>query len=516
VAIEAGSVVGDYQVIGVLGAGGMGKVFQVRNTLTGRIEAMKVLLPDLTGDPDLADRFLREIQVLASLSHPNIASLHTALRFENQLLMLMEFVEGRTLEDRLKEGRVPVAEAVNYISQALSALSFAHKRGVVHRDVKPANLMLTAGGVVKVMDFGIARAAGDRRLTMTGAPLGSLHYMSPEQIGGAETVDARSDVYSVGVSLYELVTGQRPFEGNSQFSVMAAHLEKDARPPISIDPSLPALLNEIILTAIRRDPEQRFQNADAFRNALGSVAGTALPQAKAPAPKSRRALWATVGALCVVAVLVAAVEFWPSRRADAGEPPPVTAPAAATPAAEAAPPAPSPAEPAPPASEPAVSSPARDAAPAPVVADTPKQPTRDVRPVASRPIPTPPPSQVVAAPAPAPPAVQQPPAPVADAQSQPSAVPDPVARRAELQQLRESLAQLSGRANGIRNTLQNLQRTQAASGLGLRRDWAEAATMLDAYVRGANDALTAGDAAAVRDLMHKAEMQADRLDKALK
>ena len=144
--LEIGSTVGDYQVVGILGAGGMGQVYKVRNVISDRVEAMKVLLPDLVNQPDLADRFLREIKVQASLEHPNIAALHTAVRQENQLLMLMEFVEGVTLDQKLKDGPLPAAEAVNYIMQVLAALEYAHARGVVHRDIKPANMMLTPGG----------------------------------------------------------------------------------------------------------------------------------------------------------------------------------------------------------------------------------------------------------------------------------------------------------------------------------------------------------------------------------
>src|SRR6185369_4841116 len=138
--------------------------------------------PDLVTEPELADRFLREIKVQASLEHPNIASLHTAVRVENQLLMLMEFVEGETLEQRLKHGPLPTAEAVDYIRQVLAALDYAHARGVIHRDIKPANMMLTPGGIVKLMDFGIARSSADHKLTQTRTTVGSLYYMSPEQI----------------------------------------------------------------------------------------------------------------------------------------------------------------------------------------------------------------------------------------------------------------------------------------------------------------------------------------------
>ena len=235
--MELNKRIGDYEILEELGRGGMGRVYKVRNVLSDRIEAMKVLLPDLVGRQDLASRFLREIKLLAALSHPNIAALRTALTVDNQLVMIMEFVEGQSLAERLKRGVIPVADAMNYIEQALVALSYAHAQHVVHRDIKPANMMLTADGVVKVMDFGIARQRDDQTLTVAGTTTGSLSYMSPEQVNGEKT-DARSDLYSMGISLYELVTGQRPFRADSDFAVMVAHLKEMPRPPIELKPEL--------------------------------------------------------------------------------------------------------------------------------------------------------------------------------------------------------------------------------------------------------------------------------------
>jgi serine/threonine-protein kinase len=272
--LQIGSTVGDYEVISILGAGGMGQVYKVRNVISCRIEALKVLLPDLACAPDLVDRFLREIRVLASLEHPNIAGFHSAFRVGSQLLLVMEFVDGITLDHKLKEGRLPATQAVNYIMQVLSALEYAHSRDVIHRDVKPANMMLTASGVVKLMDFGIARGTSDNRLTMTGTTLGSPYYMPPEQIAGSAKLDPRADVYSVGVSLYELVTGTRPFDGDSQFAIMASHMEKTPVPPAALNPRLPGALSDAILMAVDRDREARFQTAGAFRNALRRVLAT--------------------------------------------------------------------------------------------------------------------------------------------------------------------------------------------------------------------------------------------------
>jgi hypothetical protein len=262
---------GDYLILGTLGAGGMGKVYKVRNTLSDRIEAMKVLLPDLSDQKDLADRFLREIKVLASLHHPNIAELRTALTIENQLVMIMEYVEGSTLASRLLQGPVRYADSLAYFDQILAALSCAHALKIVHRDIKPANIMLTPQGVVKLMDFGIARSGNDLGLTMTGTTLGSVAYMSPEQVR-CEPIDGRSDLYSVGVSLYETITEQRPYVSDNNFEIMRAHLQIPPTAPIELKPDIPLALSELILMAMAKDPAQRFQTADALRAALMSVA----------------------------------------------------------------------------------------------------------------------------------------------------------------------------------------------------------------------------------------------------
>ncbi len=283
---QANQQIGDYEILGVLGSGGMGKVYRVRNVISDRVEAMKVLLPDLAGRQELATRFLREIKLLASLNHPNIATLCTALTIDNQLVMIMEYVEGVTLDELIGQGRVSVEDGTSYISQVLAALSYAHQKGVIHRDIKPANMMLTANHLVKLMDFGIARSAAERSMTQTGTTLGSVNYMSPEQITG-QAVDARSDVYSTGISLYEIVTGQRPFNAPSDYELMAMHVKESPKPPMELRPWLPSSLNEIILTAIAKDPNDRFQSADAFRNALLKAQGSA---ATGPQPSATEAL----------------------------------------------------------------------------------------------------------------------------------------------------------------------------------------------------------------------------------
>ena len=536
--LEIGSTIGDYQVIGILGAGGMGKVYKVRNVISDRAEAMKVLLPDLANAPDLADRFLREIKVQASLEHPNIAALHTAVRVENQLLMLIEFVEGVTLEHRLREGPLPVDHAVDYVMQVLSALDSAHSHGVVHRDIKPANRMLTPAGVVKLMDFGIAKASTDHRLTSTGTTLGSLYYMSPEQIQGAANLDGRSDLYSVGVSLYELVTGKRPFDGDSQFAIMSAHLEKTPVPPITLDPRLPQALNDMILMSVSRDPNARFQTAGAFRNALSSIvpSSQATQPAAAPtpvpvpevspivqptqpaAPRSRRGLWIAIGALTTAAVVLGLIQFGPWKGTRAA--PATQAPAAAPTATQQAPAVPTP--------TPETTAPPQQ--PPPSVAETPQPVTPAPQPAAAssksaRPNPASAPrsTQVVqqAQPGSQPvetPVQQQPvqtQAPPPQTQAPPSRPADNAASQAQLQALREQYMQLHVRASSVHTSLDSLQRSQAASGMNLRGDMQSARDLMDNYLAAANSAIAAGDAASAKSFMEKAEPPLDKLEKFL-
>jgi serine/threonine-protein kinase len=551
---EIGSTIGDYEVIGILGAGGMGKVYKVRNTISDRIEAMKVLLPDLATEPDLADRFLREIKVQASLEHPNIAALHTAVRVDNQLLMLMECVEGVTLEQKARGGAIPAAEAVDYIRQVLAALDYAHGRGVIHRDIKPANMMLTPEGVVKLMDFGIAKAATDRRLTMTGTTMGSLYYMSPEQIQGTAGLDARSDLYSMGVSLYELVTGKRPFDGDSQFAIMAAHLEKTPVPPVELDPKLPQMLNDVILMSVLKDPNSRFQTAAAFRNALGNVAGLAVqpPSLAAAAPaqaavaakappnvaagvtspgRSKRGLWMGVGAVAAVLAAIGVIEFGPGKGAkaaiDANTPAASTQPAAQTAPPQTAPPQTAPTETQPAASAPSQAQPAASVpTPNPAPSD-PKQVRVDqkaaVRPpqsgVQAQP-PTPaasqagtsqPPPQLQVQQPTQQPAVQQPATPA----SAPAQSAEAAAVRAELMEVREQFTMLNVRANGIRGTLERLESQQAAAGHGLNAALAGPRDLMNSFMDETTNALNAGDPATARSMMKKAQLQVERLEKAL-
>jgi serine/threonine protein kinase len=278
---ETGQRVGDYEVLAKLGAGGMGRVFKVRNVISNRIEAMKILLPDFASDPDLAARFMAEIRTLAGLEHPGIAQLRTAFQLQNQFVMVMEYVEGTTLEKLASEMRIPLGHVLDYSGQVLNALSYAHSAGVTHRDIKPANIMITTHGVVKLMDFGIAKSTDDMSLTRPGTTMGSVYYMSPEQVRGG-TVDSRSDIYSFGVTLYELLTGRRPFQADSSYTVLNAQLNEPPTPLIQVNPSVPPALNEIVLRAMAKRPEDRFQTADEFRDSLRGLNEAVVPAAASP------------------------------------------------------------------------------------------------------------------------------------------------------------------------------------------------------------------------------------------
>jgi serine/threonine protein kinase len=539
---------GDYEIQSVLGTGGMGKVYKVRNVLSDRIEAMKVLLPNLADQKDLADRFLREIKVLASLSHPNIAALRTALMIDNQLVMIMEYIEGTTMSARVEQGAIPLEEALNYISQVLSALSYAHKQQIVHRDIKPANMMLTPEAVIKLMDFGIARSGPDMGLTMTGTTLGSLSYMSPEQVK-CGPVDARSDLYSLGVSLYEMVTGERPFQADSHFSILQAHLRELPKPPVEINPELPVAVSEIILMAMEKEPAKRFQSADAFLNAVQSVAANLDPggsgkqsasaapsspgteaagrkeatvllnqnrgsrvapgspaaaeDAAAPVPQlgatKYRGLYIGLGALIVVLVLVAAgisAPNWLKTKAkDSGSFSSKDAsskPAASTPSLE----------PVEPASVPAsTGSAAEPASGTPSSTSTePSQPASNAEPATKN-------AAAFKSHAVAPEAPRQ-----ADngASAQPPQ-PDP----AQLEELDHEMDLLSSREIAIGSGLDHLQKQMSAQGLNLRGDILAAQARMRMNLGKAQAALQAHDAEKARKYLDLVAPDAEKIEKFL-
>jgi beta-lactam-binding protein with PASTA domain/predicted Ser/Thr protein kinase len=259
-----------YEIGDVLGYGGMAEVHRGRDVRLGREVAVKVLRADLARDPSFQARFRREAQAAASLNHPAIVAVYDTGeedQFGNQPYIVMEYVEGRTLRDVLKvEGRLMPRRAMEIVADVCAALDFSHRNGIVHRDVKPGNVMITRTGAVKVMDFGIARAVADNSatVTQTAAVIGTAQYLSPEQARG-ENVDARSDVYSTGVLLFELITGSPPFTGDSPVAVAYQHVRENPPPPSTLNPDVPPELDAIVLKAMAKNPANRYQSAGEMR-----------------------------------------------------------------------------------------------------------------------------------------------------------------------------------------------------------------------------------------------------------
>ena len=272
---EIGQIAGGYEFVGVQGNTRIGRGYKVRNVLAERIEVLRVLPKEPNLGREELDRFLREIKVHARLSHPNIVSFYTATEIDSELVMTSEYFDGITLEQRLLMGRMPLQETVVCMSQVLSALSYAHELGIVHREVSPANILLGSDGTVKLTGFGMAKSSADPEVTQVGTVMGWLEYMSPEQVTATVKPDARSDIYSAGAVLYEMVTGQIPFVCPSQFDLMMAHVNT----PPELPPGIDMGLAQVILTALAKNPAERFQTARLFRDALESVAAIPSPAA---------------------------------------------------------------------------------------------------------------------------------------------------------------------------------------------------------------------------------------------
>jgi serine/threonine protein kinase len=266
---------GRYELGELIGYGGMAEVHRGRDSRLGRDVAIKVLRSDLARDPSFLNRFRREAQSAAGLNHPSIVAVYdtgqdTLPDGTAQPYIVMEYVEGRTLRDIIKtEGRLPARRAMEIAADVAGALDFSHKNGLIHRDVKPANVMITESGAVKVMDFGIARAVADNGATVnqTANVIGTAQYLSPEQARG-ESVDARSDVYSLGCLLYELVTGVPPFQGDSPVAVAYQHVRENATAPTTRVPDLPRALDSIIMKALAKNQLNRYQSAAEMRTDL--------------------------------------------------------------------------------------------------------------------------------------------------------------------------------------------------------------------------------------------------------
>jgi eukaryotic-like serine/threonine-protein kinase len=274
--LSAGKEIGSYIVERRLAIGEMSTVYLARHRELDRLVALKMLHPTLTTDDGFRQRFLHEGRIQSQLSHPNIAQLRDFIEQDGRYFLVVEYLSGGTLADKLtghRSGFEP-GTAVNLATQALAGLAYAHSRGIVHRNIKTANLMLDGAGRVKVTNFGIALATGNKRLTTTGV-IGTYHYMSPEQIRTPAEVDLRADVYAMGIVLFELLTGRLPFDSSSAFEVMRAQVQDAPPAPREVRAGVDIRLDAIVLKALKKKPEDRYQSSADFNAAL--AVATPLP-----------------------------------------------------------------------------------------------------------------------------------------------------------------------------------------------------------------------------------------------
>jgi hypothetical protein len=308
--LQIGESVGDYIVQGRLGSGGSGDVYRVEHALTKRVEAMKVLCGPIP--EDRAERILREAKMQARLDHPNITALHNAFWWKGGLALVMELVDGESLRERLLPSGLPLHRGLHYARQVLFALDHAHQNGVVHRDISPANILITKHGRVKLTDFGLAKDPTDRRITRAGMIMGSIHYSSPEQIRSADDIDHRADIYSCGVVLYEMFTGVKPFEAETSFDLMVAHAEQTPQRPSSVNRELPRWLDDVLLRAMEKAPERRYGSASEFLRAIDAQYQPGLPP------------WAwAAAAFTAVSLLYGALAAWRLETGEPIQPPPM-------------------------------------------------------------------------------------------------------------------------------------------------------------------------------------------------
>ena len=324
-ALSSGSRLGPYEILSSIGAGGMGEVYKARDTRLNRDVAIKVLLNEVSNRPDLQARFEREAQTIASLNHPHICTIHDVGRHDNTHYLVMEYLEGETLADRIERGPLPLDQVLKYAIEIADALDKAHRRGVTHRDLKPSNIMLTKSGT-KLLDFGLAKLRQDIQppdalsalptnaaITADGAILGTVQYMAPEQLEGDEA-DARTDIFAFGTVMYEMATGKRTFEGKSQAGLIAAILEREPPAISSLQPAVPAQLDHLVKRCLAKEPDARWQSVTDLGYELNWIAGN-LTQALSSAsvekiPVAKKSGFAVPVWIAIIAVALTAVAVW--------------------------------------------------------------------------------------------------------------------------------------------------------------------------------------------------------------
>ena len=267
----------DYKIIKKLGEGGMGTVYLADDIMLERKVAIKVLNPLLTKDSHFTERFRQEAKVQASLVHPNIVSLFNYFQEDENYCMVMEFADGETLKNMISsKGPIPEQRAIWILTQMLEAVGFAHKRGIIHRDIKPGNILLTKDDSVKILDFGIAKILQDKGITKTGTKMGTIYYMSPEQIKALKDIDHRTDIYSIGVTFYEMLSGRVPFnvDTDSDFEIMNEIVQGEIQDPRNIYPHISEWIVDLLFSAVEKNRDERIQSAELFIQGLLAKGGT--------------------------------------------------------------------------------------------------------------------------------------------------------------------------------------------------------------------------------------------------
>jgi serine/threonine protein kinase len=268
--VTVGSLIDHYKILDEIGKGGMGVVFKALNVNLDKLVAVKTIALGLASDEIFLNRFRTEARALARLQDPNIVNIYDLRLDDNQWFIVMEYVEGSTLAKRIREGSaIPWREALNIFKQMLSAIGHAHRLGIIHRDIKPNNVMITRDGIVKVTDFGLAKDQRNHNQTMVSSTGGTLYYMSPEQIKGLHYTDFRSDIYALGLTFYEMLTGKIPFRKNdTDFTIREAIIRREFPPPTHFNSEIPLCLNNLVMRAVEKKPEDRFQSIDSMFEAI--------------------------------------------------------------------------------------------------------------------------------------------------------------------------------------------------------------------------------------------------------
>jgi serine/threonine protein kinase len=327
--LETGAQIGAYRIVRPIGAGGMGEVYVAEDTRLGREVALKILPRDVAADPHRRQRLEREAQAAARLNHPNIVTLHSLEEHDGVAFFTMEYVDGQPLAKIVPPDGMPLEKLLSVAVPLTDAVAAAHHSGIIHRDLKPGNIVVTANGRVKVLDFGLAKlhdvvhvdagaSTNTMPLTGDGHIVGTVAYMSPEQAEG-RPIDARSDIFSLGVVLYEMATGRRPFQGNSSVSVISSILRDNPPPVTETNPHLPSDLARIIRRALQKDPERRYQTALDLRNDLQELKDDSdsgqIPRPVTTEPKSRKRLVPVVATIAGLAVAAFTLFwFWPRHK----------------------------------------------------------------------------------------------------------------------------------------------------------------------------------------------------------